>query len=134
MHAPPVPHRRSRGKIITAILVVIPLGLLTRADIPLPALIATYGGDTLYATLVYLLAALLRPTRPAWQLALVALTFACAIEFSQLYQAPWINTVRATLPGRLVLGSGFLWSDLGCYAVGVLLGMALDRALRRTRQ
>jgi hypothetical protein len=133
MYAPHAPHRRSRGKIITAILVVIPLGLLSRADIPLPALIATYGGDTLYATLVYLLAALLRPTRPASQLALVALTVAFTIEFSQLYQAPWITAVRATLPGRLVLGSGFLWSDLVCYAVGVLLGMALDLALRHRR-
>ncbi|NTU80015.1 MAG: DUF2809 domain-containing protein [Chloroflexales bacterium] len=125
--------RRARLRIGAAILVVIPLGLLTRADIPLPALIATYGGDTLYATLVYLLVALLWPRAPRWRVGLLALGLCIAVELSQLAHAPWLDAIRATLPGRLVLGAGFLWSDLACYAVGVLLGTALDLALRRPR-
>jgi len=36
--------------------------------------------------------------------------------------------VRGTLPGRLVLGAGFLWSDLVCYTAGVLLGLGLSAA------
>jgi hypothetical protein len=30
-----------------------------------------------------------------------------------------------------VLGTEFLWSDLVCYTVGVLLGLGLDALLRR---
>ena len=45
---------------------------------------------------------------------------------SQLYHAPWIDAIRDTLPGALVLGYGFLWSDLACYAAGVALGAGVE--------
>jgi hypothetical protein len=122
---------RERVRLAAAALAVIPLGLLTRADLPLPALVASYGGDTLYATLVYLLVALAWNRQPAWRLGLLALGLCVAVELSQLVQAPWLDALRGTLPGRLVLGAGFLWSDLVCYAVGALLGVTLDLALRR---
>lgn len=125
--------RRDRMLLAAAALAVISLGLLTRADLPLPTMVATYGGDTLYATLVYLLVALAWPRWPTWRLSLVALGTCYAIELSQLVHTPWLDALRVTLPGRLVLGAGFLWSDLACYAVGVLLGAALDLALRRRR-
>jgi hypothetical protein len=116
--------RRARLHLALAALAVIPLGLLTRADLPLPPLVASYGGDTLYATLVYLLVALVWPAWPSWRLGAVALSLCFAVELSQLLQVPWLDALRATLPGRLVLGTGFLWSDLTCYAAGVLLGVA----------
>jgi hypothetical protein len=126
--APSLPRWRSAlGAALT-----IPLGLLTRAAIPLPAIIATYGGDTLYATLIFFLAALLWPRWPAWRLAAVALGFCYVVELSQLYHAPWLDTLRRTLPGRLVLGAGFRWDDLLCYAAGVLLAAAVDKGWLRT--
>jgi hypothetical protein len=108
--------------------------LRTRADISLPALIATYGGDTLYATLSFFLAALLWPCWPTWRLAAIALGFCYVIELSQLYQAPWLDGLRGTLAGRLVQtlrvsfanGSGFRRDDLLCYAAGVLLAATID--------
>ena len=45
--------------------------------------------------------------------------------------ASWHPRGCRTLPGRLVLGAGFLWSYLVCYTVGVLLGLGLDALLRR---
>lgn len=128
MHIKP-PHApvRPRWRSALAAALTVPLGLLTRAELPLPALIATYGGDTLYATLIFLLAALLWPRWPTWRLALVALGFCYAIELSQLYKPPWLDALRGTLPGRLVLGAGFRWDDLLCYAVGVLVAVAVDR-------
>lgn len=127
-HAP-----RSRWRLLAAILVVIPLGLLSRADLALPAFVVAHAGDALWALLVYLLVALLRPSFPAWQIGLAALGFAFAIELSQLYQAPWIDALRATLPGRLVLGQGFLWVDLLRYSAGVAAGIVLDGLLRAPR-
>jgi hypothetical protein len=124
---------RPRWRSVLAGAVTIPLGLLTRADIPLPAVIATYGGDTLYATLIFFLAALLWPGWTTWRLAAIALGFCYVIELSQLYQAPWLDALRGTLPGRLVLGSGFRWDDLLCYAVGVLLAATIDSFWLRAR-
>ena len=54
--------------------------------------------------------------------ALYTYLFAALIEVSELYHAPWIDDIRRTFLGRMILGFGFLWSDLVCYAIGVLLG------------
>lgn len=110
--------RRDRLRLAAAALAVIPLGLLTRADLPLPTLVATYGGDTLYATLVYLLVALGWPQGPTWRLSLVALGTCYAIELSQLVHTPWLDALRGPLPGRLVLGAGFVIISQGRSAGG----------------
>lgn len=96
----------------------------------LPAWVGLYAGDALWALLVFWLLSGLRPAWPGRRRALGAGLFALLIELSQLWQAPWLSALRATTPGALVLGRGFLWSDLACYAVGVLLGWALDGGLR----
>jgi hypothetical protein len=64
--------------------------------------------------------------------ALAALVFSFAIETSQLYHAPWIDAVRATRLGSLVLGSGFVWSDFACYAAGICFGAATEVVAART--
>lgn len=124
---------RPRWRLTLAAALTVPLGLLTRADLPLPGPIAAYGGDALYATLVFFLVALLLPRWPRWRIGLVALGLCYAVELSQLVDAPWLSALRATLPGRLVLGAGFRWDDLACYAAGVALGALVDRALLTRR-
>ena len=64
-------------------------------------------------------------------MAFAAGTVSLAVELGQLYHAPWIEAVRQTRIGGLVLGFGFLWSDLACYAAGIGMAAALDHALRR---
>jgi hypothetical protein len=126
--------QRSRRWLMLAILLIIPLGLLTRANLPLPTLVARYGGDTLYATLIFFLLAWIWPRTSGWALALAAWSICLLVELSQLINHPWLNAIRATLPGRLVLGAGFVWSDLLCYAVGVGLGVGIDYVVfRRSR-
>ncbi|MCY7330065.1 MAG: DUF2809 domain-containing protein [Saprospiraceae bacterium] len=39
----------------------------------------------------------------------------------QLYHAPWMDGLRVTRLGGLILGFGCLWSDLGCYTLGAFL-------------
>jgi hypothetical protein len=60
------------------------------------------------------------------------------IEGLQLYQGEWIVRLRQTFAGQMLLGHGFLWSDLLCYAAGVLIGCLLDifiqKALNRSKQ
>ena len=57
---------------------------------------------------------------------LLAFIFSYLIEFSQLYQADWINQIRASTLGGLVLGYGFFIQDLVSYAIGILIGFCLD--------
>jgi hypothetical protein len=95
----------------------------------LPSFIARYAGDALWASMVVWLLALLWPRVATSRLALGALAIAVTVELSQLYRAPWLDAIRATTVGALILGQGFLPSDLACYAVGVSLAALLDRWL-----
>ena len=121
---------RSRPIYFAAILVVITLGLLSRRfPLLLPDALGKTPGDALWALMVFLGFGCVFRRAPTSVVALAALTFSFAIEVSQLYHAPWIDAVRATLPGRLVLGSGFAWGDLVAYSVGILLGVLAESAI-----
>ena len=120
-HTPPL----SRNRVLYALLAfaVIVCGLLWRSGlILLPQWLSNNGGDALWALMVFVGFGFLFPRSSTLLVALLALTFAWGVEFSQLYHAPWIDAIRATLPGRLVLGSTFNWPDLPAYAVGIALG------------
>lgn len=89
---------------------------------------ADAAGDALYAVLIYLLAAFVL-RRGVW---VIALAWCVGVEFFQLtgWPAAWGS------PWTLVFGSGFAWTDLVFYAVGVALAAGVDRALlaRRVRR
>jgi len=91
--------------------------------------VARYAGDTLWAAMVFWLLAIVWPRARTRGLAIGALGIALGVEVSQLYHAGWIDAIRQTRLGALVLGSGFLWSDLACYTVGVGVAAGLDRLL-----
>jgi glycopeptide antibiotics resistance protein len=125
--------RRSRRNpfVWTAlIIVVIALGLGSRRfGHSLPVFVATYAGDTLWALVVFLGIGLLVPKTSKWRVAALAVSFSVMIEMSQLYHAPWIDSIRGTTLGALILGQGFLWGDLACYFAGIGLGVILDERL-----
>ncbi|MES2523194.1 MAG: DUF2809 domain-containing protein [Gemmatimonadota bacterium] len=86
-------------------------------------------GDVLWATMIVWWVSVLAPQRSLAIRAAVALAICFAVEFSQLLHAPWLDALRATLPGHLVLGSDFHPRDLLAYSGGVLLAAAIDRIL-----
>lgn len=115
-----------------ALVGILGAGLASRSALAvwLPPFVHAYAGDTLWAMAVFFGLAFGLPRTRGWHLALLGLAFSWSIEFLQLYQAPWLNDLRATRLGGLVLGFGFLWSDLICYTVGILLAAILDRLLQ----
>ena len=119
--------RRNRFHYVATGCVVTALGLGSRryAEL-LPAFIAQYAGDTLWALMVFVVVGFLAPRWPSHRVALVALLVSYADEISQRYHAPWIDAVRDTWIGGVVLGYGFLWSDIVCYTVGVALGVVFE--------
>jgi len=73
------------------------------------------------------------PKRPTLQLFWFTLAISYGVEFSKLWQAPWLIHFRDTTIGHLLLGSTFWWQNLVAYAVGAMIGVVLDRALLRVR-
>ncbi len=115
-----------------AILLIVALGLATRKAPGLfPDVLVIYGGDTLYATLWVQLFAFFARSWSIRVVSLAALATCWTIEASQALHLDWLDVLRATTPGALVLGRGFLWSDLVCYVVGVIIGAGMEHALRR---
>ena len=109
------------------IVVVILLGLGSRRFGPhLPGFVAAYAGDTLWALVAFLGMGLILPRASTWRVASLAMSFSVLVEVGQLYHAQWIDSIRGTALGGLILGYGFLWSDMACYAVGVGTGMLVE--------
>jgi hypothetical protein len=88
-------------------------------------LIVEYGGDTIWAGMFLFFLRMIFLHTPLWKLAIINYALGVADEFSQRYQAPWANSIRATTLGRLLFGAGFLWSDILCYAIGTLLAFII---------
>ena len=115
-------------------LFVVILGLASRRyPENLPEFISTYAGDTLWALMAFLLIGFLFPSLSILKVAAIALFFSFFIEFSQLYHAPWIDDIRQNRLAALVLGRGFLWSDLVCYSVGVAMGVMTELLWNKLR-
>ncbi len=122
--------RRRIAPYLALLVGTVLLGLATRRyPEAFPEVIARFGGDALWATAVFWIIALMRRRSATLRIGVSALAIAFVVEMSQLYRAPWIEAVRATGPGALALGHGFLWSDLLSYAIGVLLAAATDAAI-----
>ena len=87
---------------------------------------ATYAGDTLWATAAFLGLGLLLPRASTGRVALLAMSLSVLVEVGQLCHAPSIDSIRRTTLGGLALGYDFVWSDLACYAAGVGLGVVVE--------
>jgi len=104
------------------VIIIVTLGMFTRSSF-MPAkdgFIATYSGDTLWAMMIYIGIAAIATKLSPLKVALYALSFSFTIEFSQLIQTDWLNNLRSHWLVALVLGKGYLASDLLCYFIGVL--------------
>lgn len=128
------PYRRHRFWLATALVLVVALGVASRAYPWLfSSALGSYPGDALWALMVFLGIAFIKPVMPTSRVACAALAFSWLIEASQLYQASWIIALRATTPGHLVLGTGFQWLDLVAYCVGIGCGVLGDWLCARAR-
>ena len=120
----------ARFEYCTVGAMIVIVGLASRRyQGQLPAFLAEYAGDTLWALMLFLLVSTLLAGRPVLARAAISLALAFLVEISQLYHAPWIDSIRQTTLGGLVLGFGFLWTDLVCYSVGIALGLVVEAAV-----
>jgi len=108
--------------------VTILTGLLVRLKKAwFPDVINLYLGDILYAFMMFYIVSFIAVHKNKYTRAYIALFICFSIEFLQLYHAEWIVAVRQTLLGKLILGSGFLWSDLLAYIIGVVAAFIFEK-------
>lgn len=106
-----------RLRTLAVLLVTIALGLGSRHS-SLPLAIRVYAGDVLWGAFFFHLLRFGWPRAATVRLWVGAVTLTEAIELSQLWRAPWLEGIRATRLGGLLLGRQFLVSDVVCVALG----------------
>ncbi|NHC40665.1 DUF2809 domain-containing protein [Bacillus sp. MM2020_1] len=124
-------HKRTiRIGYLIAVVLTILFGLASRKFSQLlPVFVAENAGDALWAMMVYFSFRFLLVRKSLPTAITLSLLFSYSIEFSQLYQAGWINHLRSTLLGSLILGKGFLAVDLFRYAAGIIFATILDQVM-----
>ncbi len=121
---------RNRIHYFLLTMLVISFGLLSRKiAYQLPEQINLYLGDSLWALMVFLMTGFLFNKISTFHAAVIAISFCYLIELSQLYHADWINNIRHTTLGGLVIGYGFLWSDILAYTIGVGFGAIFEKMI-----
>ncbi|MEN9610708.1 MAG: hypothetical protein RLZZ628_1522 [Bacteroidota bacterium] len=88
-----------------------------------------YVGDAIWAAMIYFGFRMMMPQTIYRKSIIYAMIFCFSIEFLQLYHAPWIEAIRHTQLGGLILGFEFLWSDLVSYIIGILVAFIIDNQL-----
>jgi len=117
---------KKRVTYFILIAVIIVLGLLSRKFSVIPL----WVGDVLWATMIYFMLRFFLPGASTQKIAIITILTSYAIEFSQLYKAEWIDNLRHTFPGRMILGETFFLGDLVSYTAGILIGVFIDLAIK----
>ncbi|MBU3144205.1 DUF2809 domain-containing protein [Clostridium sp. CF012] len=120
-------YKRNRLLYAVMIIIVIILGLGSRklTDV-LPAFLNIYLGDALWALMIFIGVSFIFREMETKIISLIGISFCYLIELSQLYHSNWIDNIRRTTLGGLVLGYVFSWSDLLGYAIGTLVGVIIE--------
>jgi len=95
------------------------------------------SGGAAYVAFWIVILAFVSPRMKPWRAALIILLVTCVLEFAQLWHPVWLESLRRTFVGRVILGTTFDWSDFPSYFAGALLGwlllFLLQSGLRRVR-
>ena len=112
---------------LIGIIVLIPLGLYSRHLKWIPE----ETGDALWAMMVFCLWRIILVKQSLRLVAIISLTHSFLVEFSQILRWSWLVSFRSTFIGHMMLGQGFLWTDLLAYLIGILLIFCLFQRMER---
>ncbi|MEG7335023.1 ribosomal maturation YjgA family protein [Bacillus sp. 0102A] len=119
--------KRNRWIYAAFTMMIIAMGLGSRTySSVLPDAVNPYLGDSLWAAMIYMGCGFLFRKMKTMMTGMISLFFCFFIEISQLYHSDWIDRIRDTSLGGLVLGYGFLWSDIEAYTIGIALCAAIE--------
>lgn len=116
-----------KKRIIYLLLVFLVMlaGLISRQyifNIEMPVFV----GDILWGAMIYVGFRFLIVNKSKNLSLVLALGYSYLTEITQLYQGEWINAIRHTTLGALVLGFNFSFLDIFYYTVGIAIIAFLD--------
>lgn len=121
---------KGRTNYLVAVFFMVALGLFSRRfSNLLPDFISQHAGDMLWSMMIYFGFRFLLGRKKILLAMVDSILFCFGIEFSQLYQADWINELRNSTMGALILGRGFLVVDLVRYLSGIAIACLVDKLL-----
>ncbi len=100
---------------LVGIIILIPLGLFTRRINCIP----NETGDALWSMMLFCIWRILLFNKNLSVVAIVSLINCYLVEFSQLITWQWLVSFRQTFIGHIMIGQGFLWSDMLAYTIGI---------------
>jgi hypothetical protein len=106
-------------------------GLWLRFDAPISPNLRDASGGISYVFFFILAAGAVTRKASSTAIAISVLAVTCCLEFLQLWHPLWLEACRRTIPGRLLLGTTFEWTDFPPYFIGAVLGWAVSRAFRK---
>lgn len=117
-----------------AALALIAVGLLTRLPVlTLPWAVAKPLGSVLWGAMVFCLVRFCWPRLRVSASAIMSAAIAAAVEFSQLWHAPWLDAFRRTTIGVLLIGRYFAWEDFVAYLLGIVAMCFVEIATKAFR-
>jgi Protein of unknown function (DUF2809) len=127
-----VHYQKYRLALLIGMVLIIPLGYSIRfaTGLGLP-LFQDIFGSIAYQVLLMFVVAFFFPRMNLVKIAIGVFIFSSAIEILQLWQPQFLQAIRATWAGRVLLGNTFLLGDFPPYAIGCFLGWLCLKALRR---
>lgn len=120
-----------RGLLLLHLWLLPIVGYLMRFSPSLPEWLRNLAGNVAYEMLWIFVVLTLCPQLKPLPVAIGVCLVTFGLEFLQLVQHPVLVAVRATLPGRLILGNGFTWADFPLYVLGSVCGWGWAVWLKR---
>lgn len=116
----------NRKWILLAILILIPIGLLTKRYTGPGMIWVNYSlGGVIYVIFWSLVVSLFYKHPRVWQPAAWVFLVTCILESLQLWHPAWLEKIRQTFLGRAMLGTSFAWLDFVHYMIGSVLAVVL---------
>ena len=125
-----------RNRIVYALLVVgtIGAGLATRATFfHMPSVLGKYPGDCLWAVMMFFIVGMIFPTLSTLRTAVVAVLICFGVETIKLLPWDWLNSIRRSTLGHLILGRAFTWQNYIAYSVGVVIASLGEAVIAKRR-
>ncbi|MEL7036923.1 MAG: DUF2809 domain-containing protein [Cyanobacteria bacterium J06592_8] len=120
-----------RWIIFAIVITLVPIGLASKFyQGPLEFWINNSFSSIFYEMFWIFLVLLIWPQlSPGW-VSFWVFIVTSILEFMQLWKPPFLQAIRATLMGRLLLGVSFVWTDFIYYVIGCTVGWLILRSLK----
>jgi hypothetical protein len=124
-------HQRPVSTYLLIMALLVTIGLPARSAFAekLPFWYTQYFGDYLWSTMLFFGFALILQKTSTRKVAGITILFTYIIETTQLFHPQWLEDIRSIKIFGLILGYGFLWSDIIAYTLGISTGAWIEKFL-----